>query len=365
MGSSLLYLFTLFFSTLMMYLSDKGKTVFDQRFLTLLAFILVTIPSAIRYDVGTDYLNYVGIYHSIEYFQKSIEPAFYLLNVVLNGVGAHFQWVFTISAFLFSTLAFKSYPKRDAWIVHLLFFSMFLFYSFNIVRQAIAISFCLFAISKFIKKAYLSYIILCLIGFLFHSSALLIIFLGIIARLPTSRNFQTSTAPLLFASILILTFLLSNVVIQYINVIIPYLGLADYNIYFSGKYFVGRENATGLTVLFWILFSFYVFFNIKPILELNKNYWILIIMIFLYSFTSILAFNIIIFSRAAIYFALAPVLLCYVLWQLPKNKSLNRLVVGLVLLFTIYSFIKSSLPTEGDNPRKISPYQTIFSQSQL
>lgn len=349
-------------STLFVYLSDKGKTSLDRRVLLFLAFLLVTIPSAIRYDVGTDYLNYVEIYNSINYGREYLEPAYYLLNISLNSIGAHFQWVFAISAFLFSLLVFKSYPIRKAWIVHLLFFGIFLFYSFNILRQTIAIAFCLLAISKFINKEYLLYFALCFMGFLFHSSALIMVFLGLLALIPVSNNFKSSVAPLLFSFALVLTFLLVNSVTQYIGLVLPYIGLADYQSYFSGKYFVGRENATGLTVIFWMIFAIYTFFNIKLILNVNREYWIIILMMFLYSFTFILSFNIVIFGRLTLYFSLAPILLAHILWQLPVNKSLNRLVVFLVISFVVIMFSKVALSSEESNKvLKIVPYKTIFS----
>lgn len=59
--------------------------------------------------------------------------------------------------------------------------SVFLFFSFNGVRQAVSISFVLLALFCFFDKRYVKFIIYTVVGSLFHQSAILIAILGAIA----------------------------------------------------------------------------------------------------------------------------------------------------------------------------------------
>ncbi len=110
-----------------MWASEKGRTRFDRWFLLGIAFLLVFVPAAIRYDIGTDYVNYLAIYEGTSATKtlepyKFKEPLFYFVNWFYQSIDAHFQWVFATFAFIFTAVAFKAYPKKNAWLLHFLFF---------------------------------------------------------------------------------------------------------------------------------------------------------------------------------------------------------------------------------------------------
>src|SRR5690554_5084354 len=90
-------------STLFVWLSEKMRYKLDRLLVLGVAFLLVFLPSAIRYDIGTDYLNYLEIYKSGSYINyKFTEPAFYFINCFLDSIGVHFQWLFAVLAFIFT-----------------------------------------------------------------------------------------------------------------------------------------------------------------------------------------------------------------------------------------------------------------------
>lgn len=62
MATVIFYNFILLSSTFFVWLSEKGKGNLERYFFLGLAFLLVCVPAAIRYDVGADYMSYLAIY---------------------------------------------------------------------------------------------------------------------------------------------------------------------------------------------------------------------------------------------------------------------------------------------------------------
>ena len=365
MATVLFYSFILFSSTFFVYVAEKERTQIGRIFFCGLAFLLVFIPSAIRYDVGTDYLNYLEIFNgsnpsnNFESY-RTREPLFYFINWFLKNIGAHFQWLFVVFSFLISIIAFKAYPTKNAWLIHFLFFSSLWIASFNIMRQVLAITWCFLALVSFFNKNYRSFFVLTIIGSLFHQSALFIIISGLIALIPLKNNLKIKAIPLFFIIFIIFTFLSMSIILVYVEQLLQFLGFANYVYYFSSiKYFKLRDFGSGFGVLAKVLFSIYLIINTKQFLKINKNYWIVIILVFLYSLGTALANQIIIFGRMATTFEIAPIIGAYLLTQIKTNKKIHYFVLTCFLIFLTLisvSFGKSI----GNSKPKLNPYQTIF-----
>lgn len=367
MTTVLFYNFILLSSTFFVWLSEKGKGNLERYLFLGIAFLLVFVPAAIRYDVGTDYVNYLAIFEGSS-ATKTLEPykykelLFYFINWFYQSIGAHFQWMFATFAFIFTAVAFKAYPRKQAWLLHFLFFSMLWFFSFNGMRQAVALSWCLLALFAFFDKRYVWFFTLTLIGSTFHQSALFITAAGFAALIPLSNLLKVRIAPYLFIGFIVFTYVSMNVVLIYMEQILSLIGLTKYAGYFSStKHFVARDFGSGLGVLAKVLFSIYIIWNAKLFIRLNSNYWLLVILVFAYAVGVVLANDIIIFGRMADTFVVAPIVGAYFLWQLPVNKQLNRLVIFCFLGFLMLTFIKDSfgVATDYGNP-KLNPYRTVF-----
>lgn len=359
MATILLYLSILIFSTFFVYISEKGKGPLERYTFLFIAFLIVTIPPAIRYDIGTDYVNYLNIYRNIEYINK-IEPAYYFINSILKNLNAHFQWVFVLSAFIFSYGIFRSYPKRNAWILHYSVMTMLWFFSLNITRQAIAIAICLVAIRQFVKMKYSYFFLLTIIASTFHLSALVVTLVGAISLIPIRKSLKEKTLPLTFFYLIIVTYLSLNIIVNYIEQALAILNLTKYLGYFDGKYFVPAEKGSGLGILIRIAICIYFILNTKAIVSLNKNYWLITILIFGYAISTLLANYIVIFERLQVLFVLGNITLPYILLNLNgKFKFAHRIVLTLTLLLATYNYINTAL--NNDPNAKINPYQTIFS----
>lgn len=361
------YSFVLLGSTILVYFSGKGRTKLDRTVLLSIAFLLVFVPAAIRYDIGTDYLNYLAIYEgtsttrTLEVY-KYREPLFYFVNWILQNIEAHFQWLFVTFSFVFTFVVFKTYSNKHAWLLHFLFFSMLWLYSFNGMRQAVALSWSLLALFYFFDKRYILFFLLTVIGASFHQSALFIAMAGLAALIPLNTYFKIRIAPLVFIGIIVLTFISMSIVLVYIEQILLLIGFTRYAGYFSSDtHFIIRDFGSGFGVLTKVLFSVYIILNSKAFVSINKNYWLVIILTFAYAVSLVLASKIIIFARMVDTFAIAPIISAYLLVELQRNKQIHRLVLMVFLLFLLLSFIKSSQGniTTYSNP-KMNPYQTVF-----
>src|SRR5690554_876203 len=255
MATVIFYNFILLSSTFFVWLSEKMRHKLDRWFLLGIAFLLVFVPAAIRYDIGTDYVNYLAIYEGTSATKtlepyKFKEPLFYFFNWFLRSIGAHFQWMFATFAFIFTAVAFKAYPKKNAWLLHFLFFSMLWFFSFNGMRQAVALSWCLLALFNFFDKRYFWFFLLTIIGSTFHQSALFITAAGMIALIPLNTQLKTRIAPLFFIGFVDLTCVAMGIVLTYVEQILKLVRVAKYAGYHSSaKALTARHSSAGIGVL--------------------------------------------------------------------------------------------------------------------
>ncbi|EPH08875.1 hypothetical protein HMPREF9309_01068, partial [Campylobacter ureolyticus ACS-301-V-Sch3b] len=199
------YSLIVFLSTFFIFISDRAKYKSDKLFLIFLSFITIFIPSAIRYDIGTDYGSYIEIYNNLEEHEY-IEKGFYYLNKILLSINADSQLVIIISSFIYFYICYISYPKKNRWLIHFVFTLIFWFPSFNIIRQTIAIAFSFMAIYKFFDKKYLQFITIIFLGSLFHQSILLIGIAGVASLIPLSDFIKNRIFPKIFILIILVMF---------------------------------------------------------------------------------------------------------------------------------------------------------------
>ncbi|WP_353675354.1 EpsG family protein [Acinetobacter towneri] len=374
MPTVIFYCSILLFSTLFIYLRDKGKGKLEYYFFTILAFLLVFIPSAIRYEIGADYLNYKKIYLNIDYYNQ-MEFGFYYINYFLNNIGSHYQWSFVVFAFLYFLPLFLGYPKRNAWIIHFLFGSFFYLLSFFYVRSAIAVGFCFLALHFLLKNRFNYFLLFVFIGSLFHVSALFVGLVGLLSFIPTSKFFKHYIFPVISIFLLIFIYLQSNVLFGIMEKILFLLKMEKYAGYFSStKWMDARNLGSGIGVLAKVIFSVYYIFNTKNAMKYNDKNWAISVFLFLYAVGVILSAQIVIFGRLAYMFIFAMPYAAFVLWNLTDNIvkcnsfviNINRLVVLLFAIMSLLFYIKDGFDLGGNWGESLflNPYRTIFSKNE-
>lgn len=363
-ASLIFYNFILLFSTLFVYLSEKVKNRKQELFLLLIAFLIVFLPAAFRYEIGIDYFAYKNIFENIASFEN-YEIGYVFLNKFIYNIGLSYEWLFAIIAFIIYFCFFISYPKQDRAIFHFLLFSIYYFISFNQLRSALALGFILIAIMSFYKsKNLFFYIVLIFLATMFHKSAILfLLFVPFLNH--TSLKVFKKIHILIIVSIVVIYFLKDSIVYMILNnSITDALGFSRYTNH--SKYGTETELNTGLGVVIKILILLFPMLFYKKILNGDKDKLIFIYIIFVCLIAVFFASTIDIFSRFERIFIIAYVL-AIILVKATKTILFRKTYVLLGLLYFFIIFNKDILNGSTDFKEtcggyRIQPYISIFNK---
>ena len=155
----------------------------------LFIFMIFFVVSAIRFEVGHDYNRHVWFMHLI--YHNAYVPTEIGFNNLVSIVYAIFGYgnyliVFALIAFITISLFLWSLYRdsENFWFSFILFTAFgYYFQSFNTVRYYLAVAIALFAIPYVLKKKWLQFILLILLGATFHKSVLVVLPIYFLASL--------------------------------------------------------------------------------------------------------------------------------------------------------------------------------------
>lgn len=293
-----------------------------------LVFLFFILLTGLRgYSVGTDTMNYYGLFNGSESFQNNQgEIVFYLLYSYLSSINVSYRIILFIQAILFWLplyYVFKrtSYPVLAVFILYCL---GYVFMSFNISRQMIAASIGLcsiYMIKENVKTIYpVSLIIL---SSMFHTSSLILLLVFILKKINLHRDIWTCILvfsfllPFVFSFSSILTIVLNK--LPYVNRFANYLDSANKSIF--------SFNRLLMNALF--IFLMYCKKRYCSSLYLKCIVCGLIIMNLMPQSSYI--------TRVALYLTIAQVLFfqdCYI-----SSKLQNRIIVLFYMISVLLSFV--------------------------
>ena len=326
--------------------------------LFLLVTCVLTFLSGFRdFSIGNDTIAYVdifdnlkGINYSLSLIETRYELGYLYLNELFINLDLSVNYLFLFIS-IFISYSFSIFIKK---YTHYAFFALFLFVglryyfaSFNVLRQYIALSIFLIAITKF-RITRKNLIIASFLGAFFHYSSFILLLLPIIYKVNISRRiillFSISTGILL---------LLFNTVFLFV---VSRLNL--YSQYLSSKSVIGDSY---IASLMYSLISLCVLLLVwkTRYLERNKDVhtnlfvWMLIFSFFF----NILAIQVSLLDRFAVYFNIVTIILipnC-----IPFINSKNRLFFKIIikLIVIIYFIILLVYRPEWNN---VFPYKLNF-----
>ncbi|MBQ3798059.1 MAG: EpsG family protein [Butyrivibrio sp.] len=159
----------------------------------LFIFCLLFAVSALRLNVGNDYLKYVEFMHLV--FSRAYVPTeigFNALSYAVYYLCGFENYLLVFAIFSFATIYFfmKGIYDQSRWFT--LSFVLFMllglyFQSLSTVRYYLALSMALYSVTFVIKKDWPRFILLVLLGSLFHKSLLVILVLYFLAQLKWKR----------------------------------------------------------------------------------------------------------------------------------------------------------------------------------
>ena len=327
----------------------------------ILFFLIVcflTLLSGFRdFSIGNDTIAYVGIFNKLKEINSSVlsittryELGYLYLNKLVINLGLSVNYLFLCIS-IFVSYSLSIFIKK---YTHYVFFALFLFVglryffsSFNVLRQYIALSIFLIAITKFgITRKNL--IIASFFGAFFHYSSFILLLLPIIYKVNISRRII-----LLFSVSTGILFLLFNTVFLFV---VSQLNL--YSQYLSSKSVTGDSYTASLM---YSLISLCVLLLVwkTRYLERNKDVhtnlfvWMLIFSFFF----NILAIQVSLLDRFAVYFNIVIlILLPNSIALIGRRTSRSILKILAILIVMIYFIIVMDYRPDWNNdyPYKIN-----------
>ncbi len=348
------YLLFTFFGILAFTEHSKiGKSQLD--FEIVISFLVLLFFYGLRYNVGIDWYDYNVFFNQVEPINlvilgKSAAPYFYgsefqimeigyrLLNSIFKTLGGSFQsLIFIIALFNLTSLYSFLYTQKIKFKFTLLtiFISLAMFREFDVFRQSISFYIFLYSL-KYLNTNLKIYILINLVGSLFHLSSIIFILIIPILKIKFSRStliiILTLYLATFFIAIPILTLLLK--IGESFQILSPLLVKV-----LSFYKYLNYSRGLGLTISLpcIILFILAVYkYNIYE--QLDENSRILVNLFFCYLILTILGSEIEeVVSRIGYYFFIG---IAYMFSILPlyMNGHAKYSVAIVPLLFALLKF---------------------------
>jgi hypothetical protein len=313
-----------------------------------LTFIIIFLFSALRFDVGYDFMYYQTILDkSIKHYNNMFDRLEYFNKIIINfSQDINFlQLYFIATSFLIVFLIYKTLKlySKDFVISTLVFLSFPIFYfnSFSIIRQFVAISIVFYSF-KFVKsKKLFPFLASIFIAFFFHKSAVI--------ALPIYWIYGLKLKNIHFIIIYFVGLFSSEIAYYAVKYIIP-----EYMIYLEKRIGVGGDK---LLIVFQIIGFFLLFLVNKKKGDKNYNFYITSFFIGLFIWSSLAPYGHAGF-RGGLYFIIFFILLLPEVFELIKERKLLRQTTY-VMCFVFYLF---TLWLGTQNPHKDPniPYRIYF-----
>ena len=252
-----------FISIILAILAEKRKKLIYLIFLVIVMSLFIGLRG---YDIGDDTRTYYEIfqYTANGVISPNIEYGFWLVSYLLLQIIPNATFVFTVFSFIINTcFVYRLWTMRERYSFHLmLIIYLLLFYpqTCNIMRQYIAISVIFLATLLLEKKRYRSFIIINLLMFTIHKSAIMGIFYIPIFMFMDSQISKRKKKNAIIISMIALPIVLCF--------LIRIFGM------YSG-YLIQANNSIGVMNLVRLLMIFLTIFSSpKTFIPQNKKYYI-------------------------------------------------------------------------------------------
>lgn len=342
-----------------------------QILLNIFVAIIFSLVLGLRYNVGVDYMAYLGRYTGVNIIdsRESVEIGYELLNNILQFLGAHYAWLFIIVCFL------QLYPillsmRRDSHALGVISIMMFLtsyvFFILNGMRQAIAFAFIWYGLQYILTKSFKKYLLCVLLATSFHKSA--IIFIPFYFFLNRFRMLSPSIQLIILFS----SFIYGSIIQVYLWDILPVfseiiLGQEVNDIQLLNFQHVGwNEDGRGYAAYMWLILNCIVIILYRKLKDFsiarNQMFDIYYNMYFIGTIMS----NIVgstYMSRLNVYFenyriVIYAYLSLFLFYNLKKNMKLSHLAYFAFLWISLILFYYVAI---SKGAGLCAPYQFVFS----
>lgn len=356
-ASLIFYLLSFSTAALLMYYGFKRS----NKVIVGMSLAIPMLVGALRYGVGTDYTTYVAIYDQLSQLSLpqylslqslDVEIGFYLLVQISSFLTGNYLLLFAISSFLtvyFFYLGLKKYDIRQKASVYFLYLTIVFPFSFNSVRQGIAISICFYAFSFIIERVPKKYLLWILAASVFHKSALFLLPFYFINRF-VKKNKKGKYNFILVKSLLLAMGI--YLVLPYMYELLQTLSVFDKYSAYQTIIAEGNNYIFYLKIaLLGIILLFY-----KRITAFNEINIYFLIFFILDIVLSTLGFASPFVKRIALYFSLFSPLLLFAIPDVFSDRLGKFISYALLLLYgVVYFYLAFYVMGQSD----IMPYRFI------
>lgn len=256
---------------------------FNRKVYTILAIGFPCLLATFRGMTGTDTGMYKNAFDILsqgaDYNNRWVdfEIGYIWLNRICGFFGLSFEWLLFFVQFITFGLAFLAIRQMkksiDVKLAMYIYMVSFVFSSYNIMRQAIAVAICLYGFTLLNEKKTICFCLVVLVAMLFHRSALICLGVVFVKFILENKNMKIVQ----ISAILIVLYLVFN---RYILAEIVYFILNN-NYYAS--YFSRDVETDGSVVNFFIQYApclvimFFGYRTVKDDKKLSVYYWLLLV----------------------------------------------------------------------------------------
>lgn len=344
LGTYFLYYFVIISSGIISWSSEFFRKKNIKKIAKWLFFSSLIIPvmiSGLRYGIGTDYHNYSDIYYSLTtqfygigdaIFNTRFEPSWVILNFLVYYIFDDVVFMFITSSFLIWLFSFKSiYDNKDRiniGIAVLILLCTLYSFSFNGVRQALAIAALMLSIKPLLEKKLWKFLLIVAFASTFHFTALIFAPVYWIAnsRTENRRLLKNALVPTLFIGFVFLI----DPILSFVSNIELFSFYSNYEVEYKG--IAIRELVLKSPIVILILINF-------KKLKLDNN--------LMYKISILFIIGIILFllrgfgphiSRVALYFDFTQIFIVSAIVKSQKGKNESLLYSYLIIIYYLAYF---------------------------
>lgn len=361
----MIYYLIIIFLFLLSLKSNIKTNILEQRVFKIFTILLIIAFGGLRYEVGADWSAYKYLFETIkiekfeDLFSFREEPLYIFLNYLIKNICDNYQFfIFVIFSITF-LLKFKVINKfsPDIFLSFIIYFyTIFIIYDINGLRQGIALTFTLLSVIFILKRKIFPFLLLVLIASFFHKSAIIFFPFYYISQI----NFNKKTIIYFILLILIVTIPVREIfkMSSFYNSLMATQTFEHYSAYQNSDSYQVDISIFSFSV-FQRLFIIGLFlFNFEKYKSVDNNLLILLrngyivgfVIFMLFSFSAEMA------ARLSFYYKVLEIFMIPII-VISFRKIDNKIIY--LIIFTIFSIIGLSrllaLP-EG----YLLPYENII-----
>ncbi|MEX9818291.1 EpsG family protein [Providencia rettgeri] len=347
----IVYNFVLLFGCLFSFLSQYSKNkALSITFFSVSFFIVFSI-AAVRYNIGTDYKNYVEIFKSLDPSDQYLEFSFLLIGSFIKLNDLDVQWLFISFSFISLLFVYITAFNYNRTLFILGFILILYFQNLSAIRQICAVCISFYALHKLIKNHPIHFIFWILISSTFHSSTLMLLPCVLLSKIRCNNYYFFIITIIL--SILIFYFDFANKLLS-----IDLISQTKYASYVNNQFSDETKLGSGLGVILKVIYPFIVLFLAINVKNSLSNYIFTFMMLYIISI--FLSAKIHIFNRIPpIFSIIIPFSICYIYNMKSKYRQIY-IFLFISIYLSLYEIDIENSQSYLNSGLGISPYQTIF-----